>query len=61
MSFLKNVEHSRYNIDDLKFQTFICKDCSTGKKKEYELCTDESCPKDLKNFGYISLNYLRQF
>ena len=60
MSFLKNIEHNRYDLDNIVFKTFICKDCSNEQKnKEYELCTDNKCPKDLKNFGYISLNYLQ--
>ena len=60
MSFLKNIEHGRYNIDNISFKTFICKDCSNEQKnKEYELCIDGKCPKDLKNFGYVSLNYLQ--
>mgnify|MGYP000845552194 FL=1 len=60
MSFLKNVEHSRYDLDNIAFKTFVCKDCSNEQKnKEYELCIDGKCPKDLKNFGYVSLNYLQ--
>jgi len=60
MSFLKNIEHSRYDIDNITFKTFTCKDCSNeNKNKEYELCVDGNCPKNLKNFGYISLNYLQ--
>lgn len=58
MSFLKNINHEIYDLNNLKFKTFTCKDCSQ-KKKEYELCSDDSCPKSLKNFGYISLNYLQ--
>ncbi len=57
MSFLKNINHEKYDINNIKFKTFICKDC-TQKKKEYEVCLDNSCPKSLKNFGYISLQYL---
>lgn len=60
MSFLKNIEHTRYNLDEIIFKTFICKDCSQeNKNKEYELCTNKDCVKDLKNFGYIALNYLQ--
>ena len=56
-NFLKNVEHDRYNIDDIKYKTFICKDC-TKKNKEFELHTNDESPKDLLNYGYISLQYL---
>ena len=56
MSFLKNINHEKYDINNIKFKTFTCKDC-TQKKKEYELCSDDSCPKSLKNFGYIALHY----
>ena len=60
MVFLKNIEHTRYDIDNITFKTFICKDCSNEEKnKEYELCDGNDCPKDLKNFGYITLNYLQ--
>ena len=58
MSFLKNIDHSRYKIEDIVYKTFICDDC-TQKNKEYSLCEDDSCPKDLKNFGYVSLQYLQ--
>ena len=58
MSFLKNIEHSKYDINDIKYKTFTCKDCSV-KKKEYEICFDDSSPKSLKNFGYCSLQYLQ--
>ena len=56
MSFLKNIDHSRYNIDNIVYTTYTCKDC-TQKKKEFEVCLNDSCPKELKNFGYCSLNY----
>ena len=56
MSFLKNINHEKYDINNITFKTFTCKDC-TQKKKEYELCSDDSCPKSLKNFGYIALQY----
>ena len=56
-NFLKNVEHDRYNIDDITYKTFICKDC-TKKNKEFELHINDESPKDLLNFGYISLQYL---
>ena len=55
--FLKNIDHDRYNIDDITYKTFICKDC-TKKTKEFELHINDESPKDLLNFGYISLQYL---
>ena len=58
MSFLKNIEHDKYDIDKIVYKTYTCKDC-TQKKKEYEVCLNDSCPKDLKNFGYCSLQYLQ--
>jgi len=58
MSFLKKIDNSNYNIDNIVYKTFICKDCSK-KKKEYELCMDDKSPKDLKNFGYSSLQYMQ--
>lgn len=58
MSFLKNIDHSRYEVDKISYKLFTCDDC-TAKKKEFSLCEDDSCPKDLKNFGYISLEYLQ--
>ena len=56
MSFLKYIDHSAYDLNDINYSTFICKDC-TKKQKEFELTLDDESPKDLKNFGYISLNY----
>ena len=58
MSFLKNIDHSKYVVDDITYKTFTCDDCSS-KKKEFSLCEDDSSPKNLKNFGYITLQYLQ--
>ena len=56
MGFLKNIDHTAYKLDDINYKTFICKDC-TKKQKEFELTLNDESPKNLKNFGYISLNY----
>ena len=58
MSFLKNINCDRYKIEDIVYKTFTCDDC-TAKKKEFSLCENGDCPKNLKNFGYISLQYLQ--
>ena len=39
-NFLKNIDHDIYNIDDITYKTFICKDC-TKKTKEFELHINE--------------------
>ena len=60
MSFLKNIDNSNYNLNNLTYKTFICKDCTKkDKDKEYELKLNDNSPKDLKNFGYISINYMK--
>ena len=32
MSFLKNIDHDKYNVENISYKTFICKDCT--KKKD---------------------------
>ena len=60
MSFLKNIDNSNYNLNNLTYKTFICKDCTKkDKDKEYEIIVNDNSPKDLKNFGYISINYMK--
>jgi hypothetical protein len=54
MVFLKGIDHSKYKIDNITYKTFICKDYNS-KEKEYIITTNDS-PKDLTNFGYISLS-----
>ena len=47
MSFLKNIDHEKYDIYNIVYKTYTCKDCSK-KKKEYDVCLNDS--KDAVNF-----------
>jgi hypothetical protein len=55
MSFLKEIDHSKYKIENIVYKTFICDDCN-AKNKEYVITTGDDSPKDLTNFGYVALN-----
>jgi len=58
MSFLKNQHHNLFEKHPLKFNNFVCKDCS-AKKKEFvyqEGGDEESYPKDILNLGYIEVS-----
>ena len=55
--FLQNYDHNFYNGKPLKFEVYICKDC-TQKNKEYvkENIRDK-IPKEITNLGYIDISY----
>lgn len=56
--FLQNIEHTRYDVEKIKYTKFICKDCTKKDcDKEFEECLKKTDPVNLLNLGYIDINY----